>query len=102
MHALIFVFVSERPFVGVSYDPKIERLLETLGERHAGTLLDLSVEGLIDKILQVKNDTLSMKRRQERVAELRSQALCNAACAMNLLVEKGEKVFMSNRNKVKL
>lgn len=102
LHALIFAAVTERPFVGVSYDPKIERFLETLGERHAGTLLDLSVEGLIDKILQVKNDTLSMKRRQERVAELRSQALCNAACAMNLLVEKGEKVFMSNRNKIKL
>ena len=102
LHALIFAAVTERPFVGVSYDPKIERFLEMLGEQHVGTLLDLTVEGLMEKILQVKNDTLSIKRRQQRVVELRSQALCNASCVLNLLAEKGEKVFLSNRDKVKL
>lgn len=85
LHALIFAAVTERPFVGVSYDPKIERFLETLGDQHAGTLADLTPEGLMEKILQAKNDTLSMERRRQRVAELRSQALRNACCAVKLM-----------------
>lgn len=88
LHALIFAAVMERPFVGVSYDPKIDRFLETLGESHAGTLEALSPEVLLDKILQAKTDAAAAERRNQRVVALREQALRNARCAMELLEKK--------------
>lgn len=88
LHALIFAAIMERPFVGVSYDPKIDRFLETLGERHAGTLDCLTAEGLLERILLAKNDTPAVARRRQRVEELREQAFRNARCAMELLTNK--------------
>ncbi|HWR31468.1 MAG TPA: polysaccharide pyruvyl transferase CsaB [Negativicutes bacterium] len=92
LHALIFAAVMERPFVGVSYDPKIDRFLETLGERHAGTLDAISIDGLMERILLTQNDTSAVVRRRQRVEELRAQALRNARCAMDLLTKKRERV----------
>jgi polysaccharide pyruvyl transferase CsaB len=91
LHALIFAAVMERPFVGVSYDPKIDRFLETLGEQHAGTLGELSTEELVARILQVLADQAAIERRRLRVAALRGQALANAHCAMNLIGKRGER-----------
>jgi polysaccharide pyruvyl transferase CsaB len=102
LHALIFAAIMERPFVGVSYDPKIDRFLETLGESPAGTLETISSEGLMERILQVKNDSVTAVRLQKRVKELRAQALRNARCAMDLLEKKGERPPLSNNNKVNI
>ena len=88
LHALIFAAIMERPFVGVSYDPKIDRFLETLGESHAGTLETLTSEGLMERILLARNDAPTAARRQQRVEELRSQALQNARYAMDVPAQK--------------
>ena len=101
LHALIFAAVMERPFVGVSYDPKIDRFLETLGESHAGTLETLTCENLLAQIQQVQTDAAASERRRSRVAALRAQALGNARFAMELLEKKGDKLSLSNNNKVK-
>ena len=101
LHALIFAAVMERPFVGVSYDPKIDRFLETLGEHHAGTLETLTTETLMERILQIQTDEMAADRRHQKVRELREQALENARCAMQLLTKKGEPCSPSNINKVK-
>jgi len=101
LHALIFAAVMERPFVGVSYDPKIDRFLETLGESHAGTLETLTCENLLAQIQQVQTDAAAGERRRGRVAALRAQALQNARIAMELLEKKGDKLSLSNNNKVK-
>ena len=88
LHALIFAAVTERPFVGVSYDPKIDRFLETFGECHAGTLDELAAEVLMERILLTKSDASAVIRRRERLAELREQAIGNARCAMGILTQK--------------
>lgn len=41
------------PMVGISYDPKIERFLETLGEHTIGTLQNISVDHLLDEVRQI-------------------------------------------------
>lgn len=89
LHALIFAAVTDTPFVGVSYDPKIDRFLETVGERPAGSLETLSADVLTDRILQVLGDRDSAGRRRQRVGELREQALRNARIALALAAKKG-------------
>ncbi len=88
LHALIFAAVTERPFVGVSYDPKIDRFLETIGESHAGTLEALTVENLLARIHEARDDKTAAERRRQRVGELREQALRNARYAMELIEKK--------------
>ena len=82
LHALIFAAVMEVPFVGVSYDPKIDRFLATLGESHAGTLESISTEDLLERIRQVHADEKTKEFRCRRVRELREQALQNARFEM--------------------
>ena len=37
LHALIFAGVMNVPMIGISYDPKIERFLDSIGEKPIGT-----------------------------------------------------------------
>lgn len=100
LHALIFAAVMNTPFVGVSYDPKIDSFLETFGARHAGTLSTITTDGLLAEIAQTCRDGEAAERRRLRVAELREQALANAAHAMDLIQNRGKVSSLSNNNKV--
>ena len=89
LHALIFAAVMELPFVAVSYDPKIDRFLETLGEKPVGTLDSLTEENLFGRIQQVLGGKPADEARRQRVGELRKQALYNAERAIGLIRKKG-------------
>lgn len=82
LHALIFAAVMEVPFVGVSYDPKIDRFLATLGEHNAGTLESVATDDLLDRIKLAHEDAAAKADRCQRVRELREQALRNAHFAL--------------------
>lgn len=82
LHALIFAAVMEVPFVGVSYDPKIDRFLETMGECRVGTLEAVTVDGLIECVLRALSDQEAAGLRSRRVAQLREQARLNARFAL--------------------
>lgn len=86
LHALIFAAIMHVPMVGISYDPKIERFLETLGEHHAGTLQTVSVDKLLDKVRQLWPAAVSSSQhKSEQSRSLREKAFRNAELALELI-----------------
>lgn len=86
LHALIFATVMNTPLIGISYDPKIDRFLETLGDRHVGTLQSITVDTLMAKVRNLWPDIKRTdKKREERINNLRHKAFENAELAMALI-----------------
>ena len=86
LHALIFAAVMHVPMIGISYDPKIERFLETLGERHVGTLQTISVDNLLAQVRQLWSAQVSSNRyKSEQNNYLRAKAFRNAELALDLI-----------------
>ena len=87
LHALIFAGVMGAPMLGISYDPKIERFLDSIGEKPLGTLADVTAEkifeGVKEKISAGKN--FSYDAQLKNLNEL---AVTNARLAVDLLNEK--------------
>ncbi|BBB91731.1 MAG TPA: polysaccharide pyruvyl transferase CsaB [Methylomusa anaerophila] len=91
LHALIFAAVMHVPTAGISYDPKIDRFLETLGERHVGTLKTITVDTLMTRIQELWDEKKHPKRsreREERISHLRNKAFHNAELALTLIGDK--------------
>ncbi|MBR2215090.1 MAG: polysaccharide pyruvyl transferase CsaB [Selenomonadaceae bacterium] len=86
LHALIFAGVMGIPMVGLSYDPKIDRFLDSIGEKPVGTL-----EGITGKMLMAEIRRKWQRREEFRAqnaalfGELRKLAAKNAELALQLL-----------------
>lgn len=52
LHALIFAGVMNVPMLGISYDPKIERFLDSVGEEPLGNLSDVTADKIFDATLK--------------------------------------------------
>ncbi|MBR2775429.1 MAG: polysaccharide pyruvyl transferase CsaB [Selenomonadaceae bacterium] len=52
LHALIFAGVMNVPMLGISYDPKIERFLDSVGEEPLGNLADVTADKIFDATLK--------------------------------------------------
>ena len=88
LHALIFAAVMHVPLIGVSYDPKVDRFMETIGDRHVGTLQNITVDALLAKVRTLRNEHGSQaKFRDERIGFLRNKAFQNAELALELIDE---------------
>lgn len=86
LHALIFAAVMHVPMLGVSYDPKIDRFLETLGERHVGTLKTVSKEALLKRVRQLWPELKRPNQeKKDRINSLRESAFRNAELALELI-----------------
>lgn len=86
LHALIFAAVMHVPMAGISYDPKIDRFLETIGERHVGTLKTVTTDSLMERIQQLWDERKHPnKQREERINTLRNKAFQNAELALSLM-----------------
>lgn len=86
LHALIFAAVMNVPVVGVSYDPKIERFLHSLGQAAAGTLKDVSVDKLVSEVTNsLANHEQIKKSLAQRMQILRNDAFHNAELAVELI-----------------
>lgn len=98
LHALIFAAVMNVPVVGVSYDPKIERFLHSLGHNAAGTLKDITVDKLFDHAELALSNKEQMKRAiEQRMQILRNDAFRNAELAMGLMQRsKGRTLVQKN------
>lgn len=89
LHALIFAAVMNVPPIGVSYDPKIDRFLETLGQTAAGTLQTVTADGLLAKVQALWPEIRNPNREQaERIGDLRRKAYSNAELAIALIEER--------------
>lgn len=83
LHALVFAGVMNVPMIGISYDPKIDRFLDSIDEKPLGTLDDVTADKIFDEVLKklderiFKNDSL--------LNNLRELAIKNATLAIELL-----------------
>ena len=83
LHALVFAGVMGVPMIGISYDPKIDRFLDSINEKPLGTLDDVTADKIFNETLKkldegtFKNDAL--------LNNLRELAIKNALLAIELL-----------------
>ena len=82
LHSLIMAAVMGVPPVGISYDPKIDRFMGSLGLESAGTVDDLSTSNLLASLHQALNSDPT--RLKAAVAPLREQALLSAQLALTV------------------
>ncbi|MDT8903933.1 polysaccharide pyruvyl transferase CsaB [Anaeroselena agilis] len=86
LHALIFAAVMHVPLIGISYDPKIDRFLETVGDKPVGTLQNFTADALLAKVRALWPEIRHPSReRAARIGELRQKAFRNAELAMALI-----------------
>lgn len=85
LHFLIFGAVSGVPLIGISYDPKVDRFLQSVG-LPALYVEDLDHDALSHRIKQVIKEREAIGRHLEgQVALLRERALKNAVLVAELL-----------------
>lgn len=86
LHALIFAGVMGVPMIGISYDPKVDRFLESVGEQPAGTLESVEFEGLMAKVRSKWQDREAFSRHNEQLFDdLRRLAMRNAELAYSIM-----------------
>ena len=91
LHALIFAGVMGVPMIGISYDPKVERFMDSIGEAAVGNLQGVTTEGLMQEVRCKWNDKAAFKARNaELLAKLRVLAVRNAELAFGLIQDKME------------
>ena len=86
LHALIFAAVMQVPLMGISYDPKIDRFLETIGDSPAGTLETITADMILEQAWHLLQDGGNVVgKRSEQMGELRRKAFYNAELALELI-----------------
>ncbi|MBQ9364441.1 MAG: polysaccharide pyruvyl transferase CsaB [Schwartzia sp.] len=89
LHALIFAGVMGVPMVGISYDPKIDRFLDSIGERPCADLGSLTEENLMAKVRQMWQGRMDFKKKNETLlAKLRALAAKNAEMALGIIAKR--------------
>ena len=86
LHALIFAGVMDVPMIGLSYDPKVDRFLNSIGEKTAGNLENVTAGKIMRQFIdkwQNKEEIRLINR--QRLAELRALASSNAEMALDVL-----------------
>ncbi len=84
LHALIFAGVMSVPMLGISYDPKIERFLDSIGEKPLGTLSNVTAEKIFDGVAK-KLKSSEFFHNESLLKNLRELALKNARLAVELI-----------------
>lgn len=88
LHALIFAGVMGVPMLGISYDPKIDRFLASIGEKPVGTLESVTADELMVEIRRRWHDKQTFRAKNGALlAELRDLAARNAELALNLALK---------------
>ena len=84
LHALIFAGVMGVPMLGISYDPKIGRFLDSIHEKPLGNLQDITADKIFTETLK-RLDAGKNFHNETRLANLRELSLKNAKLAFELL-----------------
>ncbi|MBQ9441830.1 MAG: polysaccharide pyruvyl transferase CsaB [Selenomonadaceae bacterium] len=87
LHALIFAGVMNVPMLGISYDPKIERFLDSVEEKPLGNLENVTAEKIFDGVVK-KIGAKKNLHNESQLKNLRESALQNARLAIKLLEEE--------------
>ncbi len=86
LHSLIFAAVAEIPLVGISYDPKIDYFLETLGLESIGSIDEFNpnqIKAALDETMA--NHDIAKENLKMHVSELRKKFKTNESILGDLL-----------------
>ena len=87
LHALIFAGVMGVPMVGISYDPKIERFLDSVGEKPLGNMADVTADKIFDETFKKLSEHKS-PCDEKLLKKLNELARQNAKFAIELAEHK--------------
>ncbi len=74
------------PMIGISYDPKVDRFLESVGEQAVGSLTDVDFDLLMGKIREKWHDKAGFSQQNEQLFDdLRQLAVHNAELAYSVI-----------------
>ncbi|MDA8235334.1 MAG: polysaccharide pyruvyl transferase CsaB [Clostridia bacterium] len=86
LHALVMASVMHVPFLGISYDPKVDRFLELIGLEGAGAVQNLDEEILREKLAEKMCKRSELREYlRTRMTELSERARESAILALSLL-----------------
>lgn len=89
-HALVFAAMSGVPLVGLTYDPKNDNFLRSIGMKAAGTVARLEPDALVAAARQALSRTAGERKRlRVTVAQLAQRSRENARLALDLLRRRG-------------
>jgi polysaccharide pyruvyl transferase WcaK-like protein len=86
LHALIFSAYMNVPFIGISYQPKVEGFLEYINQPSVGNVKDLSFEEMRIKVDYIMQNKASIKDElSEAIEALINKAEDNSRLAIELI-----------------
>ena len=88
LHALIFAAYMNVPFIGISYQPKVEGFLEYVSQPSVGNVKDISFDIMRSKVNYILQNRDSIKLELAKsVEDLKNKAQENSRLAIELMEE---------------
>ena len=89
LHALIFAGVMGVPMIGISYDPKVDRFLRSIGEKPVNDLQDITTASVLKEVRRKwAARSAFTAANADLLAQMRGLAARNAELAMQLVRKK--------------
>jgi len=86
LHALIMAAVMEKPLVAISYDPKVNRFMDSLGNNQAMEINELKCQEILDLVQNTwENKDVFVSNQQEKMKSLQKKAMLSAEKAFEIL-----------------
>ena len=85
LHALIFAGVQNVPLIGISYDPKIDRFLDSINETPVGDIGSIRSEDIVRAALDKLEIDNSIKSESPIWKALKDKASLNSELALDLI-----------------
>ena len=85
LHALIFAGVQNVPLIGISYDPKIDRFLASIGEAPVGDIESIRAEDIVRAALGKIQTDKPVMNESDIWKALKDKASLNAELALDLV-----------------
>ena len=86
LHSLIFALVAEIPFIGISYDPKIENFMEMIDMKPICAMSNFDADVILDEVDRIYEDYEGQKHKIVLAKQsLKSRLLINDDMLMKVL-----------------
>ncbi|MDK2865984.1 MAG: hypothetical protein PWP51_75 [Clostridiales bacterium] len=91
LHSLIFALVAEVPFIGISYDPKIDNFLETISQNAVCSIEAFKPEAILSHVESIFEDyDEACQMVKDEKATLKARLTINETVLNQLLRSEGQ------------